>query len=177
MFYQLKTDLGLVTSYSALQFKICSCVLGLCCPGIGSYPSMFELSKKSWKWVIGLYTSAMWTTSLLWLTLVTYFIRDWQLAFKIYSSPMLFAILYIFYYPESPRWLLERGRTEEAIDWLCKIAKTNGVQIERSVITEQLTQLKDNRRSNNDVETHETVVDYLKRVKVSGRFCILIWIQ
>ena len=138
---------------------------------------MFELSKKSWKWVIGLYTSAMWTTSILWLTLVTYFIRDWQLAFKIYSSPMLFAILYIFYYPESPRWLLERGRTIEAIDWLCKIAKTNGVQIERSVIAEKLSQLKENRVEENEVERPVNVLDYLHRVQVSGRFCILIWIQ
>ena len=138
---------------------------------------MFELSKKSWKWVIGLYTSAMWTTSILWLTLVTYFIRDWQLAFKIYSSPMLFAILYIFYYPESPRWLLERGRTIEAIDWLCKIAKTNDVQIERSVIAEKLSQLKENRVEENEVERPVNVLDYLHRVQVSGRFCILIWIQ
>ena len=138
---------------------------------------MFELSKKSWKWVIGLYTSAMWTVSILWLTLVTYFIRDWQLAFKIYSSPMLFAILYIFYYPESPRWLLEQGRTVEAIDWLHHIAKTNGVQIEPSDIAEKISQLKEDRVSANEIERPDTVVDYLKRFQVSGRLCILIWIQ
>ncbi|CAG5099999.1 Oidioi.mRNA.OKI2018_I69.XSR.g16795.t1.cds [Oikopleura dioica] len=166
---------GLVTSGTSLQFKICSCVLGICVSALGSYPNMMELSKKSWKWMIGLVNSGMWTASVFWLILVTYFIRDWRLAFKVYSSPMLIAVFYIFYYPESPRWLLEQGRIEEAVDWIMKIAKTNGVQIERSSILEQLQALKP--KSPSEKHEEETICNYLKRTAVSGRFFILIWIH
>ncbi|KAK7071582.1 hypothetical protein SK128_010404 [Halocaridina rubra] len=60
---------------------------------------------------------------------IAYFIRDWrylQLAISL-SNGILIAYYWIL--PESPRWLASQGRTEEALEILKKIAKTNGRQL------------------------------------------------
>lgn len=50
-----------------------------------------------------------------------------QLAF---SGISLLTISYFFVIPESPRWLMERGKFEEAEVVLRKIAKYNGINVE-----------------------------------------------
>lgn len=60
------------------------------------------------------------------LSAVTYIVRDWVTLAYCTSLPFVSYFLYMFILPESPRWLLMRGRLEEALKILEKMARVNG---------------------------------------------------
>lgn len=63
---------------------------------------------------------------------VCYFIRDWQVMGLVTSVPFLAYFGYMLVLPESPRWLLARGRLEEALKVLEVMARVNGRQLPAS---------------------------------------------
>lgn len=65
------------------------------------------------------------TFGLMLLSGVTYLIRDWKYLSLATSIPFLLYFLYWFVLPESPRWLLTKGKFEEASRILEKLAKVN----------------------------------------------------
>ncbi|XP_077391370.1 solute carrier family 22 member 13-like [Festucalex cinctus] len=54
-----------------------------------------------------------------------YFVRDWRTAQFITAALFAAIVSYIWFLPESARWLLERGRTEEAKELILKVAAIN----------------------------------------------------
>lgn len=56
---------------------------------------------------------------------VTYLIRDWVRMCLYTSTPFLIYFLYILVMPESPRWLLAKGKLEEALKVLEVMARVN----------------------------------------------------
>lgn len=59
------------------------------------------------------------------LAIVTLFVNDWFLLSIVTSVPFLSYFLYILIMPESPRWLLAKGKLEEALKILEQMAKIN----------------------------------------------------
>lgn len=59
------------------------------------------------------------------LALVTLFINDWFKLSLYTSVPFLSYFLYILVMPESPRWLLAKGKLEEALKVLQTMARVN----------------------------------------------------
>uniref|UniRef100_A0A3Q2UL94 Solute carrier family 22 member 13a n=1 Tax=Fundulus heteroclitus TaxID=8078 RepID=A0A3Q2UL94_FUNHE len=62
-----------------------------------------------------------------------YFIRDWRLAQMVTAAPIAVIAFYIFI-PESARWLLDRGRTEEAKELIIKVAAINKRKVSDSLL-------------------------------------------
>ncbi|KAM9789906.1 solute carrier family 22 member 13 [Neosynchiropus ocellatus] len=56
---------------------------------------------------------------------MVYFIRDWRLAQFAIAGIQAVVFIYIWFIPESARWLLERGRTEDAKTLIRKVAAIN----------------------------------------------------
>ncbi|XP_064108834.1 organic cation transporter protein-like isoform X1 [Macrobrachium nipponense] len=56
---------------------------------------------------------------------IAYFVRPWRWLQAAYALPLLPLVLYFWFLPESPRWLLSQGRYEEALKVLSWAAKVN----------------------------------------------------
>ena len=83
-----------------------------------------------------------WNVGSLIMTLLAYLLRSWwklQLAFAVFS---LLLSVYYFLVPESPRWLLENGKSSEAKEVLLKIAKINKTEIEETKFHEHFDELE-----------------------------------
>ncbi|XP_037642597.1 solute carrier family 22 member 13-like [Sebastes umbrosus] len=65
---------------------------------------------------------------------VIYFIRDWRLAQPIAAAILAVVAIYIWFIPESARWLLDRGRTEEAKQLITKVAAINKRTVPESLL-------------------------------------------
>ena len=63
---------------------------------------------------------------------IAYLIPNWHHMELVFSVPLIG--LYVTYWvlPESPRWLLSQGRTEEAEEIVKKIAEYNGKPLDKS---------------------------------------------
>nr|XP_046176573.1 solute carrier family 22 member 13 [Oncorhynchus gorbuscha] len=54
-----------------------------------------------------------------------FFIRDWRLAQFVMAVPVAVVAVYIWFIPESARWLLDQGKTEEAKKLILRVAAIN----------------------------------------------------
>lgn len=70
-------------------------------------------------------TCMFYTLGLMMLSGITYLIRDWVYLGVATSAPFFLYYFYWFFLPESPRWLLAKGRFEEASKILETLAKVN----------------------------------------------------
>ncbi|KAK6169201.1 hypothetical protein SNE40_020297 [Patella caerulea] len=70
-----------------------------------------------------------WVTGLFILGLLAYFIRDWKNLTLVITFPSVLFLSYWLLLPESPRWLLSKGRYKEAEEIIRKAAKVNQVDL------------------------------------------------
>ncbi|KAK6311188.1 hypothetical protein J4Q44_G00192430 [Coregonus suidteri] len=54
-----------------------------------------------------------------------FFIRDWRLAQFVMAAPIAVVAVYIWFIPESARWLLDQGKSEEAKKLILRVAAIN----------------------------------------------------
>ncbi|XP_073941905.1 carcinine transporter isoform X2 [Choristoneura fumiferana] len=106
-------------------------VVGLTIPAVYQIPFIIslELAGPNYRSFVTVMTCIFYTLGLILLSGVTYLLRDWRSLALATSVPFLFYYFYWFVLPESPRWLLMRGRFEEANDILKTIARINGKQM------------------------------------------------
>lgn len=106
------------------------------------------------------------------LPLVAYFIRSWRLLLLILSLSGLMYIPLWWFIPESPRWLMLKGRVKEAEEILRFIAKKNGVTAPDVLFTE--LELEDMRAKS----TQSYAIIHLVRtynIRIITIINILIW--
>ena len=71
-----------------------------------------------------------WNIGSLLMTFLAYNIRSWQNLQLSFASISLVLVSFFFLVPESPRWLISKGKTEKSEDLLKSIAKNNGIDID-----------------------------------------------
>ncbi|GBN90522.1 Organic cation transporter protein [Araneus ventricosus] len=84
-----------------------------------------------------------WLAGALHLPLIAWWLRDWMWMEAVIIVPSVLFLSIWWLLPESPRWLLAHGKTDEALKILSKAAKTNGLKISGIKLKEMVTSLKE----------------------------------
>ncbi|KAK7476393.1 hypothetical protein BaRGS_00032393, partial [Batillaria attramentaria] len=82
---------------------------------------------------VGIVVEMFWSVGVMLLGGIAYLVRDWDKLQMIVSFPVLLLLGYWWLIPESPRWLLARGRDLEAEDIIRHAARVNKVQLPEKV--------------------------------------------
>lgn len=97
------------------------------------------------------------------LAVVTTLVRDWFILSLVTSVPFLLYFFYIFIMPESPRWLLAKGKLEDALKVLETMARVNGKEFPESFHSKlEERVLQEKRRKKKKVEINIGAMDLCK---------------
>lgn len=105
-----------------------------------------ELVGPNYRSFVTVMTCTFYTFGLMGLALVTVYVRDWFILSLVTSVPFLLYFLYIFIMPESPRWLLAKGKLEEALKILETMARVNGKEFPESFHSKLEERVKQEKR-------------------------------
>ncbi|XP_008178363.1 carcinine transporter [Acyrthosiphon pisum] len=103
-------------------------IVGLTIPAVYQIPFIIslELVGPNYRSFITVMTCMFYTLGLVLLSGVTYYVRNWVYLALATSTPFTLYFIYWWFLPESPRWLLAKGRIEEALKILETLARING---------------------------------------------------
>ncbi|XP_043266638.1 solute carrier family 22 member 7-like [Venturia canescens] len=91
-----------------------------------SYILTLELFPKNFRTIVATTMELFWALGVILLAGLSHMIPDWRILQLAVSVPTAVTVLYIWIIPESPRWLLAKGKSTEADISLEKIVKYNG---------------------------------------------------
>nr|KAG5698235.1 hypothetical protein BaRGS_024042 [Batillaria attramentaria] len=122
---------GIAFTYSLLTLNICRFLLGVARMAVWTNSLIIglEIVGPSRRTFAGLFIDFLWCGGEFLLLLLAYFIRDWRWLEIALSVPAVGLLFYWKLIPESPRWLASRGRDDEAMKVLERIAKSNNTQL------------------------------------------------
>lgn len=122
---------GVTTAYSVnwYMFTTLRFLLAVATGGtmVTSFVLTMELIGAKYRETVGIIYQIPFNLGHLSLPLFGYYLRDWNTFQLAISLPSVLFLSYYFLLPESPRWLLTTGRTEEAIKIMETAAKRNNL--------------------------------------------------
>ncbi|XP_050528348.1 carcinine transporter isoform X2 [Daktulosphaira vitifoliae] len=129
--------IGSLLTASAKNFwwwAVSRMIVGLTIPAVYQIPFIIslELVGPNYRSFITVMTCMFYTLGLVLLSGITYYVRNWTYLALVTSAPFIIYFIYWWFLPESPRWLLAKGRLEEALKILETLAKTNGAVLPES---------------------------------------------
>ncbi|XP_071515352.1 LOW QUALITY PROTEIN: carcinine transporter-like [Panulirus ornatus] len=129
---------GLVTAFAPnfWSWTACRFLVGLTVPAIYQIPFIIslELVGPSYRSFVTVMTCLFYVGGMLLLAGVAFLIRDWVHLCLATSLPFFAYVVYWWYLPESPRWLLSQGRLQEARTILTKMAEVNKTELPESFV-------------------------------------------
>ncbi|XP_069995179.1 organic cation transporter protein-like isoform X1 [Penaeus vannamei] len=109
--------------FITLRFFVAAFGSGLFLP---NFVLLMEVVGPEARTIMGMMYQAFFSVGFMLLPGIAYFVRDWRQLELCISVPTVLLLLYYWLLPESPRWLMQQGRHEEALKILGKAAKVNG---------------------------------------------------
>lgn len=94
-----------------------------------SFVLIMEYVGLKWRTLVGILYQLPFCLGHMLLGVIAYSFRDWRIMQVAITIPSVFLLLYVFFIPESPRWLVMKGRLDEAIAVLENAAMYNSISI------------------------------------------------
>ncbi|XP_041972266.1 organic cation transporter 1-like [Aricia agestis] len=111
---------------------------GLFFPALYQLPFILalELMPPAKRTYTGIVVGMLFASGMCLLALLAFFLRDWYHLSLATSVPFVFLFGYYWLIPESPRWLVGRGRVADAEKVYINLAKRNGITLPRGFLIE-----------------------------------------
>ncbi|XP_037794722.1 organic cation transporter protein-like isoform X2 [Penaeus monodon] len=175
--------------FITLRFFVAAFGSGLFLP---NFVLLMEVVGPEARTIMGMMYQAFFSVGFMLLPAIAYFVREWRQLELCISVPTVVLLLYYWLLPESPRWLMQQGRHEEALKILEKAAKVNGgklpekeeLELLMSKMTvslepeEKIAQAED---TENKTSVFEKIVNFFKSIvtllstKNMRRRCLIIF--
>ncbi|XP_039621886.1 organic cation transporter protein-like isoform X2 [Polypterus senegalus] len=141
-------------------FLIMRFLIGIFCPGVYSiaYILGMEFVGASKRHLIGLIIGICFIVGHITLTGMAYVVREWRKLQLFIAVPPLGCLIYCWFIPESPRWLILKNRTVEAEKIIRKVSHINKVGLPKTIIL--ITDSKN--KSKTVILRKHTLLDLLK---------------
>jgi len=109
--------------------------VGLTIPAILHIPFVIclEVVAPSKRTLVSFYSNMVYVVGLVSFSGLAYGVRDWTWLALATSVPFLSYFVYLFFLPESLRWLLSQGKVDQVITQLEKVAEVNGRKVSDGV--------------------------------------------
>ncbi|XP_072019582.1 organic cation transporter protein-like [Amphiura filiformis] len=132
------SNLAVAFSPNVIAFGVFRFMVGM--GNLGSFIVAFvlgtELVGPSYRTVTGIGIEFFWSFGYMLLALLAFLIRDWFILQIVLTIPLVFLFFLIPILKESPRWLMAKGRFDEAEVILQDIAKVNKTKIPEPLFEE-----------------------------------------
>lgn len=139
VFLQLISGVSTAYSINWYMFTALRFLLAVATGGtmVTSFVLTMELIGAKYREAVGIIYQIPFNLGHLSLPLFGYYLRDWDKFQLAISLPSILFLSYYYLLPESPRWLLTSGRTDEAVKILEIAAKRNGRPTEGIALSTQ----------------------------------------
>ncbi|XP_042901443.1 carcinine transporter-like [Parasteatoda tepidariorum] len=163
----------LMTDFTA--FLILRTVNGSLMPSVFQLPYiiLLEVVGLSKRTLMNGTASGSWTVGLCFLPLIAYFTKHWVPFGLITSSVSALMFLYWRYMPESPRWLISRGKYKEAVREMQRISDTNRTNMDPVDLRMKLQKLGERIKKEKLDSASNTAFDLLRYPNLRKKFLIL----
>ncbi|KAL4232457.1 hypothetical protein ACF0H5_007150 [Mactra antiquata] len=130
------SSLGLIPMENYYGFAVLMFILGGSLLGVymTSYVLGMELVGTSKRFLAGTINTFFLTTGQLYMVLMVYLLRDDKYFTLSVALPGVLFLPYYWLIPESCRWLISKGRTDEAIVILRKVANSNNTKLDEDAV-------------------------------------------
>ncbi|XP_054635358.1 solute carrier family 22 member 7a [Dunckerocampus dactyliophorus] len=121
--------LGVASAFSTsyVMFAVSRALCGAALSGLSIIGTVLgiEWTDVKHRTFTGTVISLSWSVGNMLLALLAYTIRDWRHLMLAVTAPCVVSIISCWWLPESARWLLANGRTDEARKYLLRCARMN----------------------------------------------------
>lgn len=124
-----------------------------------------ELAAGKWKVILGMAMQFTWPFGRGLAVVIAWIFPNWRTIFRVVSAPCILAPIMIYFLPESPRWLIAKGRLSEARSILASGAKRNNKDISEEEI--------DIKQPKSSTQRKGTIADIMKYPKLRIKTLIM----
>ncbi|XP_077989789.1 organic cation transporter protein-like [Glandiceps talaboti] len=117
------------------------------------------------------------------IAILAYFIRDWRHLKFAFNVPCIIFLVYWCFIPESPRWLLSKGKIDKAKKIIRKTARVNNVPYKKNLFNTQNEELPTDKASyipgkNEEVnQVHVSPLEIFRYPNMRKKCCILLYVS
>nr|XP_006822966.1 PREDICTED: solute carrier family 22 member 5-like [Saccoglossus kowalevskii] len=155
--------------FSVLSFVLSACIYGVYLSGFVLACEYVGPSKRT---TTGMIYPMFYSIGYMLLALLAYFVREWWILQLIIVCPCILFLSYYWFIPESPRWLISMGRTQEAERIIKQCAKVNGRSLPVDLFNDSW--IKDSKEDISDQHKHG-ILDLFRYSNMRKTTLILIY--